>query len=1099
MSGYDSGGMFNLGFGNPVPPNEDPNTSEVERLVADLEMSILNGLMEQIKQPAGLLSTIDNQVFDNLNSISQPIVDNITAVDNKLRNDVGSKVEILSAKVGPLNRLAQKVGINLTEKANEVVSVTADSKRQDIVNGIREAFGQFIKPKENPEPVVGSKPQRNAKASPFRAKSSTLKPQVDVTRPGPLIVPPYIYPVLNDNNIKPGDVENIHIWPDGDVHIDHTGGVVLFENPGDWPLPPTRPAPGPPVSTPPGDNQEEIPIPGLHDPPIVGIETELPSGEEIPTSPPGSTVPIPQEGDCPEISVRCGDCNCGPCVCPTPPTISTPPTETGYETPPGSTSTIADTIRPIVNVLNTIELPEPEEEEPKKIYIGYCNQSTGQIVVRELGQPVTGGNLKPVSASENAQAALINAQAVCTGREPERSSQGSQLIAPDLLGLCDRDSYAAGQTGLHIFDAAFRNSPIGALFGIGGTTRKEGFLGFLSDMADWNPATLPLSITLRFVTAFVDLLDSNIAKFMQSYYGAGIEFSSSMIGRLVLGVLESWVSADFSKFKQPFVYKSDATVPSLYPSADQATNAYIVGAIDKPTWELWVQMNNYCSDPYEVNVEVGRSKFAPLTLLDMKRRDLIGDSEYREEFRNLGYTRITDPNRFEAVSQFIPPIQDLIRFMVRDTFDDGVIKSLKLDDEFPEKWQGQAPIWGKYQGVDDEVAKQYWMAHWQIPSSGQLYDIYHRNRVEHPPGKDPFDIDKLRETLKINDNLPSLIPYLIQASEHLLTRVDIRRAYRLGVLKPDAVRDNYKMRGYSDKNADTMVKYANSDKDEFLLGRREVKLFRDGLLTEAEFRNNMLRYDPNPAALDYITQLTNKERKAPIIRRCLKSLEKQYLERDLNDEQLQEKLDELKIPAATQENFKEELDCLKRSEDKKLTANQLCLLYSGGQLNGPQLLDRLEELDYEPAEAIEMKMLCDWKVDAKNAKINQKALEAADRERKRLAREQARALAKQERAAARTEKMREKRKLANDRRQIRLLKVTNKLAKCNDTTTDIAGTLIRNAMVAMGQLYPFTAEERVSIMERTVEKCQPKTAAEFNDQWVRLAMEFDRIQGPLGQ
>jgi hypothetical protein len=1098
MPGFD-GGMFNLGFGNPVPPNEDPNTSEVQRLVADLEMRILDGLMEQIKQPAGLISEVDNQVFDNLNSVSQPIVDNITFVDNKLSNDVGSKVEILSARVGPLNRLAQKVGINLTEQANEVVSVKADEERKDLVNGIREAFGQFLKPSDQSEPVVGSQPQTNPKPSPFKAKGTSTSLGVDATRGEPLIIPPYIFPVLDEHNITPGDVENIHIWPDGAVHVDHTGGVVLFENPGDWPKPPPRPKPSPlpPQDEPQGD--DPIPIPGVTGETPIEIVQELPTGEEVPTSPPGSTVPIPQEGDCPDATVRCGDCNCGPCVCPTPPVISTPPTDTGYETPTGPVDTIAETVSPVVNVLNTIELPEPKEEEPKKIYIAYCNQSSGQIIVRELGQPVTGTNLKPVSASENPQAAMINAQAVCRGREPYRRSEGSQLIAPDLLGLCGRDSYAAGQTALHIFDGVISNSPIGALFGLGGTTRKEGFIRFLSDMADWNPVTLPLSITLRFVTAFVELLDANLARFLQSYAGAGIEFSSAMIGRIVIGILESWVSADFGKFKQPFVYKSDATLPSLFPSADQATNAYITGAIDKSTWELWVQMNNYCSDPYEVNVEVGRSKFAPLTLLDMKRRDLVTSSEYLEEFRNLGYTRTTDPYRFEEVSKFIPPIQDLIRFMVRDTFDDSVVKSLKLDDEFPKKWIGQAPIWGKYQGVDDEVAKQYWMAHWQIPSSGQLYDIYHRNRVEHPPDEDPFDIDKLEETLKINDNLPSLIPYLIQASEHLLTRVDIRRAFRLGVIEEPEVEDNYKMRGYSDKNAATMVQYAQSDKDEFLLGRREVKLFRDGLLSEAEFRNFMAKYKPAPDALNYIVEITNKERKAPIIKRCLKSLEKQYLDRDLDDDALQVKLDELKVPKAVQDNFKEELECLIVSEDKKLTANQLCALYGGGQLNGPQLLDRLEELGYEPAQAIEMKMLCDWKIDAKNAKINQKALEAADRERKRLAREQAKALAKQERAEARTEKMREKRKLANDRRQIRLLKVTNKLAKCNGVQTEVAGNLIRNAMVAMSQLYPFTAEERVSIMERTVEKCQPKTAEEFNDQWIRLAMEFDRIQGPLGQ
>ena len=126
MPGFD-GGMFSLGFGNPVPPSEDPNTTEVQRLVADLEMRILDGLMEQIKEPAGLLSEIDNQVFKGLNDVSQPIVDKLTEVDRKISNDVGAKVEMLSARTTPLNRLAQKVGINLTSEANNIVGVKGDA------------------------------------------------------------------------------------------------------------------------------------------------------------------------------------------------------------------------------------------------------------------------------------------------------------------------------------------------------------------------------------------------------------------------------------------------------------------------------------------------------------------------------------------------------------------------------------------------------------------------------------------------------------------------------------------------------------------------------------------------------------------------------------------------------------------------------------------------------------------------------------------------------------------------------------------------------------------------------------------------------------
>ena len=83
---------------------------------------------------------------------------------------------------------------------------------------------------------------------------------------------------------------------------------------------------------------------------------------------------------------------------------------------------------------------------------------------------------------------------------------------------------------------------------------------------------------------------------------------------------------------------------------------------------------------------------------------------------------------------------------------------------------------------------------------------------------------------------------------------------------------------------------------------------------------------------------------------------------------------QLNVPVVTQERFKEELACLKKSEYKELTANQLCTLYSGGQIAGWLFIERLEKLGYERPEAFEIKMLCDWKIDAREAKINEKAM-----------------------------------------------------------------------------------------------------------------------------
>ena len=67
------------------------------------------------------------------------------------------------------------------------------------------------------------------------------------------------------------------------------------------------------------------------------------------------------------------------------------------------------------------------------------------------------------------------------------------------------------------------------------------------------------------------------------------------------------------------------------------------------------------------------------------------------------------------------------------------------------------------------------------------------------------------------------------------------------------------------------------------------------------------------------------------------------------------------------------------------------------------------------------------------------------------------------------------------------------MARCNGSPIEIAGAAVREAMESMSLMFNFTMEERTTLMERTVDKCEPKTLAEFNDEWVRLAREFSMI------
>ena len=49
-------------------------------------------------------------------------------------------------------------------------------------------------------------------------------------------------------------------------------------------------------------------------------------------------------------------------------------------------------------------------------------------------------------------------------------------------------------------------------------------------------------------------------------------------------------------------------------------------------------------------------------------------------------------------------------------------------------------------------------------------------------------------------------------------------------------------------------------------------------------------------------------------------------------------------------------------------------------------------------------------------------------------------------------------------------------------------------MLQINFIYNFTSEERVSLLERTVERCVPKDIEEFNLRWKELADEMVSLE-----
>ncbi|GAH82476.1 unnamed protein product, partial [marine sediment metagenome] len=142
----------------------------------------------------------------------------------------------------------------------------------------------------------------------------------------------------------------------------------------------------------------------------------------------------------------------------------------------------------------------------------------------------------------------------------------------------------------------------------------------------------------------------------------------------------------------------------------------------------------------------------------------------------------------------IPPVADIITMAVREVFTPEIAARFGQYEDFP------APLeeWGLKKGLSKEWSERYWAAHWALPSATQGFQMLHRGVI------DRDDLDRL---LRAQDVMPFWRDKLTQIAFRPLTRVDVRRMYKEGVLDEAGVYEAYLDHGYAEENAKRMTEF----------------------------------------------------------------------------------------------------------------------------------------------------------------------------------------------------------------------------------------------------------------------------------------------------
>ncbi|KKK78902.1 hypothetical protein LCGC14_2838900, partial [marine sediment metagenome] len=243
---------------------------------------------------------------------------------------------------------------------------------------------------------------------------------------------------------------------------------------------------------------------------------------------------------------------------------------------------------------------------------------------------------------------------------------------------------------------------------------------------------------------------------------------------------------------------------------------------------------------------------------------------------------------YKTLAYQIPPVADIITMAVREAFSPEIAGRFGQYQDFPDDLEKYAGM----KGLSPEWAQRYWAAHWALPSPQQGFEMLHRGVIDHA---------ELNMLLRAQDVMPFWRDKLIQIAYRRLTRVDIRRMYREGVLDEGAVYESYLQHGYNEQNARRMseftIKQTLSSLSKFSASDI-TKAYANGMIDSGEARSLLKDTGIRPDAANYIVETAEYKRQWAFTDMQIGGIRNLYKKRMFDEAQTRDKLGRLNLQSS---------------------------------------------------------------------------------------------------------------------------------------------------------------------------------------------------------
>jgi len=300
--------------------------------------------------------------------------------------------------------------------------------------------------------------------------------------------------------------------------------------------------------------------------------------------------------------------------------------------------------------------------------------------------------------------------------------------------------------------------------------------------------------------------------------------------------------------------------------------------------------------------------------LRMYYKGILSEEDFKAVMRKLGFSD-TYINALKQDYLYYPSPTDFIRFSVREVFSDDKETLEALRAEFP----NEIVEYAQKAGMSKEVLEWYWMAHWELPSPTQVYEMLHRLNPEVLAVRGKayeemgLDLEQLKTDLRTVEFYLKQADYdkrwrqrLLAISYSPITRVDLRRIYELGLIDDNELLARLMEIGYTKADAQKLVEFYKTYKvsEEKDLTRTQIlQLWSIGEITDKECKEMLMRLGYDDVEAEFLITLEKYKLAEKELNDMIEVYVYQFEEGLISEEELVAKLDELGIRATRRDKI----------------------------------------------------------------------------------------------------------------------------------------------------------------------------------------------------